>query len=148
MPNISFFIPAYNCATTITESVDSIMNTNFTTGDELIITNDCSTDNTAEVLKNIVVKYPNVIVMNHARNKGGAAARNTCIENSKNELLFCLDSDNVLAPSSIAGLKKYLIDNNSEVASFQHQHFFLADKHKPEYIWSLPEGEFDLSDYL
>ena len=48
--NISFIMPAYNCADTIEESVDSIFNGNFTDGDELIIVNDGSTDNTEKVL--------------------------------------------------------------------------------------------------
>jgi glycosyltransferase involved in cell wall biosynthesis len=148
MSNISFFIPAFNCSKTIAESVDSIMETNFTGGDELIIVNDCSTDNTADILKEIKVKYPVITLISHSRNKGGAAARNTAVENSKNELLFCLDSDNVLAPSSIAPLKKYITDNNAEVASFQHQHYFLDDKYNPRYTWSLPDGEFGLQSYL
>ena len=146
MDNISFFIPAYNCAATIEESVDSIMQTNFHKGDELIITNDCSTDTTAEALVNLTKKYPDIIVFQHTVNKGGAAARNKCIENSKNELLFCLDADNVLAPASITSLKNYLLINKADVASFQHQHFFLNDKLNPEYIWTLPAGEFNHTD--
>jgi glycosyltransferase involved in cell wall biosynthesis len=148
MDNISFFIPAYNCAGTVAESVESIMETNFSGGDELIIVNDCSTDNTADVLKSLKERYPQIKLIAHTRNKGGAAARNTAVENAKNELLFCLDSDNVLAPSSIAPLKNYLIDNKADAASFQNQHFFVADKDKPEYIWQLPEGEFSLQSYL
>lgn len=146
--SITFFIPAYNCANTIIEAVASIMETNFEEGDELIITNDCSTDSTAEVLKSLREKYPAVKLLEHKFNKGGAAARNKAIENSKHELLFCLDADNVLAPSSITELKKYLTDNNADVASFQYQHFFSDDKLKPDYIWFLPEGEFNLQDYL
>lgn len=148
MPEISFFIPSYNCSKTITESVDSIMETNFADGDELIIVNDCSTDNTPEVLKKLKQKYPVITVIDHRRNKGGAAARNTAVENAKNELLFCLDSDNVLAPSSIDPLKKYLTENKADVASFQFQHSFADDKFNPVYIWTLPAGEFDLSGYL
>jgi glycosyltransferase involved in cell wall biosynthesis len=146
--NISFFIPAYNCATTLAESVDSIMETNFTAGDELIIVNDCSTDNTGEILKEVQIKYPGVSVLNHIRNKGGAAARNTAVEQAKHDLLFCLDADNVLLRSSIAPLKEYLISNNADIASFQHQHFFEDDKLTPLYTWSLPPGELSLQIYL
>jgi glycosyltransferase involved in cell wall biosynthesis len=148
MSNISFFIPAYNCSKTIEESVDSIMETNFGNGDELIIVNDASTDHTSTILNELKEKYPEIIIIDHARNKGGAAARNTAAENAKNELLFCLDSDNVLAPSSITPLKIFLTENRADVASFQYQHFFLNDKYKPEYIWSLPEGEISLQSYL
>jgi glycosyltransferase involved in cell wall biosynthesis len=124
------------------------METNFVTGDELIIVNDFSTDDTSAALKILQAQYPEIIIIDHKRNKGGAAARNTAVESAKNELLFCLDSDNVLVPSSITPLKKYLLDSKADVASFQGQHFFLADKYKPEYIWSLPEGELSLQAYL
>lgn len=124
------------------------MDTNFADGDELIIVNDASTDNTSETLKNLKDKYPGIIIIDHMRNKGGAAARNTAVENAKHQLLFCLDSDNILAPSSISPLKKYLTDNSADVASFQHQHYFLSDKFRPEYIWSLPEGNFSVKSYL
>lgn len=148
MSNITFFIPAYNCSETIAESIDSIMETNFEDGDELIIVNDFSTDNTADVLKTMAVKYPAIKIINHKRNKGGAGSRNTAIENAKHDLLFCLDADNVLKSQSIAPLKKYLIANNADVASFQFQHFFLKDKLTPEYIFTLSEGLFDIQNYL
>jgi len=148
MTGVSFFIPAYNCEKTIAESVDSIMETNFTDGDELIITNDCSTDNTLEILKTLKSKYPVIKLLEHIRNKGGAAARNTAVENAKHNLLFCLDADNVLVPNSISTLKKYLEETKADAASFQHQHYFLKDKFKPEYIWSLPAGEVSLQSYL
>lgn len=146
--NISFFIPAYNCAGTIAESVESIMATNFETGDELVIVNDCSTDNTAELLTELQTEYPVIRIINHKRNKGGAAARNTAIDNTTNELLFCLDSDNVLAPSSIKALKKYLLDNDADVAAFEQQHFFQTDKYSPVYTWKLPHGELNIDCYL
>jgi glycosyltransferase involved in cell wall biosynthesis len=90
MPNISFFIPAYNCATTVAESVESIMADNFNDGDELIIVNDYASDNTAEVLLSLKAKYPLINIITHKRNKGGAAARNTAVENATNDLYFAL----------------------------------------------------------
>jgi glycosyltransferase involved in cell wall biosynthesis len=147
MPNISFFIPAYNCADTIAESVESIMSGNFANGDELIIVNDCATDNTGDVLLALKAQYPIINIITHKRNKGGAAARNTAVENATNDLLFCLDSDNLLVSASVGSLKNYLLAMNADVASFQYQHFFSDDKQKPDYKWSLPEGVFDASHY-
>jgi len=146
--NISFFIPAYNCAKTVAESVESIIETNFIEGDELIIVNDCATDNTAEVLEEMQKKYPVIHVITHKRNKGGAAARNTAVENANNELLFCLDSDNVLADNSVKQLKAYLLEQDADVASFQNQLFFTKDKSDIHYTWKLPAGVFDNNQYL
>jgi glycosyltransferase involved in cell wall biosynthesis len=148
MQNISFFIPAYNCASTVEEAVDSIMTSNFEPGDELIITNDCSTDNTADVLAGIQKKYPDTRVISHGRNKGGGAARNTCIENSRNELLFCLDSDNVFEKNSIARLKQYLLDTQADVAVFQHLHYFSSGTDTIDNIWTLQPGVFTAGDCL
>ncbi|HWD90007.1 MAG TPA: glycosyltransferase family 2 protein [Mucilaginibacter sp.] len=148
MPDISFFIPAYNCASTIEESVDSIMTSNFGPGDELIITNDCSTDTTGDILAAIQKKYPGIKIITHSRNKGGGAARNTCIENSRNEFFFCLDSDNALEKNSIAPLKQYLLDNQADVAVFQHLYYFSSGIDKIDNIWSLPSGIFTSQDCL
>ena len=50
---ISFIIPAYNCADTIVESIDSIFNGNFEDGDEVIIVNDASTDKTWQIINDL-----------------------------------------------------------------------------------------------
>jgi len=147
-PSISFFIPAYNCAATIEESVNSIMETNFIDGDELIIANDFSTDDTAAVLKRLKEKYPAIIVVDHKRNKGGAATRNTAIENTGNELLFCLDSDNVLEKNSIQSLKEFLIAENADVASFKEIRYFAAVTSVVDEIWTHDSGVFTIEDLL
>jgi len=148
MPNISFFIPAYNCFETIAESVDSIMETNFTDGDELIIVNDASTDNTAETLKNLEDKYPGIVIIDHIRNKGGAAARNTAVENAKHELLFCLDSDNVLERNSIKPLKDFLFNQKAEIACFHELRYFSGSTSVIDEIWSFKPDIFSIEDLL
>ena len=50
---VSFIIPAYNCAGTIRQAVESILDGNYEAGDEIILVDDCSTDSTPRVLKEI-----------------------------------------------------------------------------------------------
>jgi glycosyltransferase involved in cell wall biosynthesis len=146
MHPISFFIPAYNCAATIEEAVNSIINGNFSPGDELVITNDCSSDGTALILEKLKIENPHIKVITHKYNKGGGAARNTSIENSKHKLLFCLDSDNVLAPNSIEKLKAYLIDNEADVVAFQHLKYFSKSTALTDNTWTITEGVFTKQD--
>src|SRR5476651_2670042 len=149
MLNVSFFVPAYNCAATVAESVESIMETNFIEGDELVIVNDCSTDNTDAVLNKLKDKYSVMQIITHSRNQGGAAARNTCITHALNDLLFCLDSDNMLAPNSIAPLKSHLLNSpiGAEIASFQEMRYFSNANHDVDYIWRF-FPETDLADFM
>jgi glycosyltransferase involved in cell wall biosynthesis len=112
------------------------METNFNTDDELIIVNDCSTDDTAAVLNRLKTVYPGIKVITHIRNKGGGAARNTAVEDASNELLFCLDSDNILAVNSITPLKEHLYDTGADIASFQEMRYFNSDDcTDTQYTW-------------
>ena len=124
-PKISFIIPAYNCANIIVESIESIFNGNFEDGDEVIIVNDASTDKTLQIINGLQKKYPAIKTISHNINKGSAAAgRNTGIDYSKNDLISCLDSDNILAPGAVPVLKKYMSEQNADAAAFGEIHFF------------------------
>lgn len=145
--NISFFIPAYNCEKTLEEAVDSILKGNFEQGDELIIVNDCSVDNTAGILESLKTKYPFIKIFRHETNKGGGAARNTAVQNASNPLLFCLDSDNILVPGSIQKLKEFLVNSGADVAAFQEIHFFEGRKENIINKW-IYQDKITLADFF
>ena len=146
---ISFIIPAYNCADTIVESIESIFNGNFEDGDEVIIINDASTDKTLEVINSLQKKYPIIKALSHNINKGSAAAgRNTGIDCSKNDLIFCLDSDNVLAPNAVPILKKYMLEQKADIATFGEIHFFKSDIGKITHKWIYKDNQIELKDAL
>ena len=54
---ISIIMAVYNCAPTLRESIDSILNQTYTNW-EFIICDDCSTDNTLEIVREYEAKYP------------------------------------------------------------------------------------------
>jgi len=146
--SISYVIPAYNCADTLKESVESIMDGNFQEGDEIIIVDDASTDNTSKIINELMQKYPFIIALKHNYNKGSAAAgRNTAIDQAKNELIFCLDADNILAPNSVHLLKEFLISKNAESCSFGELHFFKDDINQISQKWIF-KNEYTLFEGL
>lgn len=149
---ISFIIPAYNCQKTLAETVNSIYNGNFMEGDEVILVNDASTDDTYKIAKELQTKYPTIQILQHKINKGtAAAARNTGIENAQNDLIFCLDSDNVLVSGSVLLLKQYLLKENADAAAFGEIHFFKDNpdgSKRPIYKAVFKTGLFTLADAL
>jgi glycosyltransferase involved in cell wall biosynthesis len=149
---ITFIIPAYNCQQTLSETVHSIYENNFMEGDEVIVVNDASTDNTFKIAKELQRKYPAIQILQHKINKGTAAAsRNTGIENASNELIFCLDSDNILIPGSVLQLKRYLLEEKADAAAFGEIHFFKDNTdgtRRPIYNTIFKSGVFTLADAL
>lgn len=147
MNNISFVIPAYNAEKTLSESVNSIFNENFTNGDEIIIVDDCSTDNTVKIAEELIVKYsPNIELIKNEINKGCPASRNIGIRQAKNNLIFNLDSDNILSKNSINELKKVLVNNGVDIVSFQKYYYFKDNISKVTHKWICKSGLFTLAD--
>ena len=148
---VSFIMPAYNCAKTVEQSVESIISGNFIKGDEIVIVDDCSTDDTYKVLERTKKKHSKIPItlVKHSFNKGGAAARNTAVENSKNDLIFCLDSDNILEEASIIRLKAFLKSENADVVAFEKLAYFKDDPTKVTHYWVFPTDEkLDFEYYL
>lgn len=134
--NISFIIPAYNSEKTLAETIDSVYDNNFENGDEIIIIDDASTDGTLRLAEDMQKKYPSIKIVHHHINKGTAAAgRNTGIDFSVNDLIFTLDSDNILVRGSIAPLKKHMEEHGADAAAFGELRFFKEKKEKITHSW-------------
>ncbi len=145
---ITYVIPAYNCASTIRETVASILEGNFLERDEIILIDDCSTDNTARVLQAMEKSSKGVRVLRHNYNRGTAAAsRNTGIDHATNDLLFCLDSDNVLEPGSVTGLCEHLRSARADAAAFGEIRYFRKNTQTVTHKW-IYKDSITLADAL
>ena len=89
-PTVSVIIPTYNRAHLLRRAIRSVLGQTYTDF-ELIVVDDASTDNTADVLKNI--KDPRTRYIRHKTNKGGSAARNTGIKAAQGKFIAFQDSD-------------------------------------------------------
>ncbi|MCL4360895.1 glycosyltransferase [Candidatus Dependentiae bacterium] len=127
---ISFIIPCYNCEKTVKGTVESIYNQKISYPFEVVCTDDCSTDGTLKLLKSFEEKYDNFRVIMHEQNQGGGPASNTCIKHSQGDLLFRLDSDNMLAENTINRLVELLDNTGCDGASVEELRFFTGDKIK------------------
>lgn len=123
---ISFLVPLFNNQDTVLDSIESIVKENLTEGDEIIVIDDASQDNSFNLVKEYALDKPYIKIVQHKYNKGSAAAsRNTGIEHANNDLFFCLDADNLLVENSVFQLKKFLLDKQADVAAFEGKFFFI-----------------------
>ena len=91
---VSVIMPTYNCGKYIAQSLDSVISQTITDW-EVQIVDDCSTDNTAEVIKDYLEKYPNIHYTVLAQNSGPAVARTEAIKRAKGKYIAFLDSDDI-----------------------------------------------------
>lgn len=110
---LSIIIPCYNCQETLVEAVESCFVQgldNF----EVVMVDDGSTDNTVEVMKRLAGKYSEIKLFFHEKNRGGGATRNTAVEHSQAEVIFCLDSDDLLPENTLSKMLDYLKEKNAD----------------------------------
>ena len=96
---ISIIIPAYNAARWLPRSIESVL-TQTRPADEVIVVDDGSTDNTAEVCRT----YANRVRYVRRENGGLSAARNTALALSRGEWFLSLDADDMLYPQALSAL--------------------------------------------
>lgn len=125
----------------------SIFNGNFKPGDEVIVVNDRSTDDTSAVVEAISREHTKKIkLVTNEQNKGCPASRNVGIRESKNSLIFNLDADNVLAPNSIQALREAIAKTGADVAAFAEYHYFIDSTKKITHKWICQPEWFTLAD--
>lgn len=97
---VSVIIPTYNCANYIIMSIDSVISQTVKDW-EIQIIDDCSTDNTYEVLKPYLKKYPNIHYYCLPKNSGPAIARTEGIKKATGKYIAFLDSDDLWVPQKL-----------------------------------------------
>lgn len=111
-PLVSVIIPTYNRGRLILDSVNSVLNQTHK-NIELIVVDDCSTDDTKEIiesLKDFRIKYIKL-----EKNSGACVARNKGIEKSTGEFIAFNDSDDLWLPEKIYRQLDFLNKNNADI---------------------------------
>lgn len=114
MPFFSVIIPLYNKENYIENALKSILNQTFTDY-EIIIVNDCSTDNSIAKIESYLSEK--ITLIHHEKNKGLSATRNTGVKNAKADYITYLDADDLWKPTFLTTIYR-LITNFPEAKIF------------------------------
>lgn len=104
---VSILIPIYNVEKYIERCARSLFEQTYH-DIEYIFVNDCTPDNSVDILKNLIQEYPqrkeHIRIISHEKNRGLAAARNTAVENCQTEFLIHVDSDDYIEKDAVEKL--------------------------------------------
>ena len=99
-PFISVIVPMYNVERYIKICINSILAQTFQDF-EVIIVDDCSTDNSYKICSELYGNNEKVRIVRHEKNFGLGPARNTGIANARGKYVYFVDSDDVLTPQAL-----------------------------------------------
>lgn len=99
MQKLSIVIPVYNTAIYLKECLESIINQTYSEI-EIICVDDCSPDNSAEIIKEYAAKDSRIKYIKHTENKFQGGARNTGINAAEGSYITFVDSDDYMADKS------------------------------------------------
>ncbi|WP_331681646.1 glycosyltransferase family 2 protein [Romboutsia sp.] len=91
---VSIITPVYNSEKFIRQSIDSVISQTYKNW-EMILVDDCSTDNSEEIIRQYMCEDNRIKYIKLKENSGAAVARNTAIENSTGRFIAFLDSDDI-----------------------------------------------------
>jgi teichuronic acid biosynthesis glycosyltransferase TuaG len=104
---VSIITPLYNAEAWIEETAQSIFNQTYQNW-EWIIVNDCSKDNSLEVVQNLAKKDSRIRILSNEKNVRTAQTRNNGIRESKGKYLAFIDSDDIWHPQKLEKQVKFM----------------------------------------
>ncbi|MFZ2192651.1 MAG: glycosyltransferase family A protein [Candidatus Moraniibacteriota bacterium] len=135
-PQVSIITPVFNREELIIECIESIQNQDYKNYEHIIV-DDCSTDNTAEVVKAYAKKDPRIVFVKSPKNSGGniGKVRNIGIKIAKGELIAFLDSDDMWEKEKLSLQITHLQENKLDFSYHPLSRFMKNTDDTPMSFW-------------
>ncbi|NUH85490.1 glycosyltransferase [Bacillus firmus] len=145
MVKVTIGVPVYNSEKFIKQGLDSFANQTMDKKDyEVLCVDDCSTDNSVEII-NSYNKKMNVRVLQLPENSGGPGApRNKVIEEAKGEYIFFVDSDDYIHENSLTNMYNFAKENEADVLLVKMKG--INGRGVPQSMFKATEPNVDLYD--
>lgn len=134
---ISVVIPSFNRSQTISRALYSVLNQTYKNF-EIIVVDDCSVDNTLEVVESI--NDDRIRIIKHKKNKGANAARNSGISEARGDFIAFQDSDDEWFPEKLEKQLEHMSLKNADVVACAY------NQHIDNRVVQVPEKNIDNSN--
>lgn len=118
---VSIVTPTYNCGKYIVETIEYVQKQTYNHW-EMIIVDDCSTDNTKETVETYQKQDSRIKYYCLAENSGAAVARTKAMELAEGQYIAFLDSDDLWMPTKLEKQIKFMCENDYAFTCTAYQH--------------------------
>lgn len=144
MTKLSILVPVYNEEKTIISILKKINDVDLVQGieKEIIVVNDCSTDNTKSVLDKYISENPEISIVycEHSKNKGKGAALHTGIDKATGNYLIIQDADLEYNPNEYNDLLEPILNGYADVV--YGSRFMGSKPHRVLFFWHYVGNKF------
>lgn len=137
-PTLSVVIPVYNEGNTLEELVYSVQNSGVDIH-EIILVDDCSTDNSRKVIESLIDK-PGIKAFYHNKNRGKGAALQTGFKNVTGEVVVIQDADLEYDPKEYSVLLEPIARGKADVV--YGSRFMGSGAHRVVFFWHMVGNKF------
>ena len=123
-PSFAVVIPTYNRATRLVNTLGTVFRQEEPPK-EIIVVDDCSTDETARIMTELVETHTNLRYVRHEQNLERAAARNTGMSKATADYVTFLDSDDLMYPGNLREAGDFVLETG---ARFFHNLYEMVDE--------------------
>jgi len=123
---VSVIMPAYNASKYISESISSVLTQTYSNL-ELIVIDDCSTDNTVHIVKKILQDEDRLSLIENKENSGPGISRNKGIKKSRGQYVAFLDSDDLWLKGKLNDQIEFMHSKNAAISFTSFRRFNLDD---------------------
>lgn len=128
-PLVTIYMPTFNRVEILKRAVDSVLKQTYANF-ELIVVDDCSTDNTIEYLEDISEKDSRIRFYQNEKNSGACVSRNKAIEEAKGEYITGLDDDDYFLPRRIESFIEAFKVRSNIVGLYSNREIILNSQKK------------------
>lgn len=108
---VSIITPVYNCEKLLSKTIESVINQTYTDW-EMLLVDDCSLDNSADIVKKYMKKDSRIKYFKLKENSGAAIARNKALKESKGRFIAYLDADDLWKNEKLEKQVNFMLRNN------------------------------------
>ena len=120
LPRVTVIVPVYNAEDTVDQAMDSLLHQTWPNL-EVIVADDCSTDDTFERVREYESRFKRLIVLRNEENSGPYVARNNALKIATGDFVTCHDADDWSHPRKIEHQVRHLMDTPDVFANTSQQ---------------------------